>query len=48
MSTQSAIASETFNYKVVRQFTIVTVIWAVLGMGMGVFIAAQLVFPELS
>ncbi|QPT39929.1 Nitric oxide reductase subunit B [Oligella ureolytica] len=48
MSTQNVIGSETFNYKVVRQFTIATVIWGVLGMGMGVFIATQLVFPELS
>ncbi|MDK7178702.1 cbb3-type cytochrome c oxidase subunit I, partial [Micrococcus luteus] len=28
--------------------SIATVIWGVLGMAMGVFIASQLVFPELS
>jgi cytochrome c oxidase cbb3-type subunit 1 len=33
---------------VVRQFAIMTVVWGILGMGMGVFIAAQLVWPELN
>lgn len=38
----------TYNYKVVRQFTIATLIWGVLGMSMGVVLAAQLVWPELN
>ncbi len=38
----------TYNYKVVRQFTIMTVIWGVVGMLVGVIIAAQLVWPELN
>ena len=37
----------TYNYKVVRQFTIVTVLWGIVGMLVGVIIAAQLAFPEL-
>ena len=37
-----------YNYKVVRQFAIMTVVWGVIGMGLGVFIAAQLVWPELN
>ncbi len=37
-----------YNYKVVRQFTLMTLLWGVLGMCMGVFIAAQLVWPELN
>ncbi|WP_150304932.1 cytochrome-c oxidase, cbb3-type subunit I [Pseudomonas saliphila] len=40
--------SITYNYDVVRQFTIATLIWGVIGMAMGVFIAAQLVWPTLS
>ena len=40
--------AETFNYKVVRQFTIMTVFWGVVGMGVGVLIAAQLIWPELN
>jgi len=38
----------TYNYKVVRQFTIATVVWGVVGMLVGVFIAAQLLWPELN
>ncbi|HEY3432413.1 MAG TPA: cytochrome-c oxidase, cbb3-type subunit I [Rhodocyclaceae bacterium] len=38
----------TYNYKVVRQFAVMTVIWGVVGMLVGVIIAAQLVWPELS
>ncbi|HEY8330315.1 MAG TPA: cbb3-type cytochrome c oxidase subunit I, partial [Pseudomonas sp.] len=37
-----------YNYKVVRQFAIMTVIWGIVGMGIGVFIAAQLVWPQLN
>ncbi len=37
-----------YNYKVVRQFAVMTVVWGILGMGLGVFIAAQLVWPELN
>ncbi len=38
----------TYNYKVVRQFAVMTVVWGVLGMGIGVFIASQLVWPALN
>ena len=38
----------TYNYKVVRQFAIVTVLWGIVGMLVGVFIAAQLAFPALN
>ena len=37
-----------YNYKVVRQFAVMTVIWGVIGMGFGVFIAAQLAWPALN
>jgi cytochrome c oxidase cbb3-type subunit 1 len=37
----------TYNYKVVRQFSIMTVVWGVVGMLVGVIIAAQLLWPEL-
>jgi cytochrome c oxidase cbb3-type subunit I len=39
---------QTFNYKVVRQFAVMTVIWGVVGMLVGVIIAAQLIWPELN
>ena len=37
-----------YNYKVVRQFAIMTVVWGVVGMAVGVLIAAQLLWPELN
>ena len=36
-----------YNYKVVQQFTIMTVVWGIVGMLVGVIIAAQLVWPDL-
>ncbi|MFV5213261.1 cytochrome-c oxidase, cbb3-type subunit I [Azonexus caeni] len=38
----------TYNDKVVRQFAFMTVIWGIVGMLVGVIIAAQLVWPELN
>jgi len=38
----------TYNYKVVRQFSVMTVIWGIVGMLVGVIIAAQLALPELT
>ena len=37
--------NETYNYKVVRQFAVMTVVWGVVGMLVGVIIAAQLTWP---
>jgi cytochrome c oxidase cbb3-type subunit 1 len=39
---------ETYDYKVVRQFAVMTVVWGIVGMLVGVVIAAQLVWPELN
>jgi len=44
----TAISPTAYNYKVVRQFAIMTVVWGILGMGLGVFIASQLVWPQLN
>ena len=47
----NAIAPNThsvYNYDVVRQFTLMTLVWGIVGMSMGVFIAAQLVWPALN
>ncbi len=40
--------AETYNYKVVRQFAIMTVVWGIVGMLVGVIAAAQLAFPDLT
>ena len=41
---------ETFKYdnRIVRAFAIATVIWGIVGMLVGVIVAAQLVWPELN
>jgi cytochrome c oxidase cbb3-type subunit 1 len=36
-----------YNDKVVRQFAIMTVVWGIVGMLVGVLIAAQLLWPDL-
>src|SRR4051812_10428226 len=41
-------ATSTFNYGVVRQFAIMTVVWGIIGMAVGVLIAAQLMWPDLT
>jgi cytochrome c oxidase cbb3-type subunit 1 len=40
--------SDTYNYTVVRQFAIMTIVWGIVGMLVGVFIAAQLAWPVLN
>lgn len=37
-----------YNYRVVQQFTVMTVIWGIVGMAVGVLLAAQLVWPQLN
>ncbi len=38
----------TYNDVVVRQFTVMTVVWGVVGMAVGVLIAAQMLWPALN
>jgi len=40
--------AETYNDKVVRQLSIMTVVWGIVGMLAGVVIASQLVWPALN
>jgi cytochrome c oxidase cbb3-type subunit 1 len=44
----SQLMNETYNDKVVRQFAVMTLIWGIVGMLVGVIIAAQLIWPALS
>lgn len=37
-----------YNYEVVKYFAVMTVVWGVVGMAVGVLIAAQLMWPELN
>jgi cytochrome c oxidase cbb3-type subunit 1 len=41
-------SQSTYNYTVVRQFAIMTVVWGIVGMLVGLIIAAQLIWPELN
>jgi cytochrome c oxidase cbb3-type subunit I len=44
----SATATASCNDKVVRQFLVMTVVWGIVGMAVGLFIAAQLYWPTLN
>jgi cytochrome c oxidase cbb3-type subunit 1 len=46
--TTGASSAGVYNDKVVRQFAVMSVVWGVVGMLVGVIIAAQLAFPELN
>ena len=49
MGTEGAvIETPTYNYRIVRQFAIMTDVWGIVGMGIGVWIAAQLAWPALN
>jgi cytochrome c oxidase cbb3-type subunit 1 len=39
---------ESYNYGVIRQFSVMTIVWGIVGMLVGVIIAAQLIWPELT
>jgi cytochrome c oxidase cbb3-type subunit 1 len=39
---------DTYNVKVVRQFAVMSVVWGVVGMLVGLWIAAELVWPALN
>jgi len=40
--------NQTYNDRVVRQFAVMTVVWGIVGMLVGVLIAAQLIWPDLT
>ncbi len=41
-------APPVYNLRVVRQFSIMTVVWGIVGMLVGVILAAEMVWPDLS
>ena len=41
-------AQSSYNYTAVRQFALMTVVWGIVGMLVGLVIAAQLMWPELN
>ena len=45
---QNPLDHPVYDYKVVRQFTVMTVIWGVIGMAVGVLLAGQMAWPLLN
>ncbi|MDP1540555.1 MAG: cytochrome-c oxidase, cbb3-type subunit I [Moraxellaceae bacterium] len=48
MSHAPSVDESTYNMQVVRQFAVMTVVWGIIGMSLGVLIAAQLAWPVLN
>ena len=48
MAQGSALPAEQYNYDIVRKFTIMAMVWAVIGMMVGVYIACELAWPFLN
>ena len=45
---QTSLDHPVYNYKVIRQFTVMTVVWGVIAMAVGVLLAAQMAWPALN
>ena len=39
---------QTYNLSVVKYFSLATIVWGVVGMGVGLLLAGQLAFPSLN
>lgn len=48
MANSMSATAEQYNYDIVKKFTIMALIWGVLGMIVGVYIASELAFPFLN
>src|SRR3990167_3757556 len=48
MGTTHQVATPQYEYGVIKQFTVMTVIWGIVGMAVGVLIASQLAWPALN
>ncbi|WLD57302.1 cytochrome-c oxidase, cbb3-type subunit I [Salinispirillum sp. LH 10-3-1] len=48
IATPAQFEHPTYNYQVVRQFSIATVLWGIVGMAVGVILAAQMMWPDLN
>ena len=48
MTTTSIASTDQYNYDVIRKFAIMTLVWGVVGMLVGVYIASELAFPVLN
>ena len=47
-SSKDSLNASIYSYKVIKQLTLMTIVWGIIGMTVGVFIAAELVWPDLN
>ncbi|MEW5771715.1 MAG: cytochrome-c oxidase, cbb3-type subunit I [Pseudomonadota bacterium] len=48
MSASSAAATEQYDYDIIKKFSVMAIVWAVVGMFVGVYIASELAWPFLN
>ena len=48
MSEASAAPAEQYNYDIIKKFSVMAIVWAVVGMFVGVYIASELAWPFLN
>ena len=48
MSAPSVAAAEQYDYDIVKKFSVMAIVWAVVGMTVGVYIASELAWPFLN
>lgn len=48
MSATSVAATEQYDYEIIKKFSIMAIVWGVVGMSAGVFIASELAWPWLN
>ena len=41
-------STEQYNYEIIKKFSVMALIWGVLGMATGVYLAAELAWPVLN
>jgi len=45
---QVSASNEQYNYAIIRKFAVMSLIWGIIGMSVGVYIALELAFPALN
>jgi cytochrome c oxidase cbb3-type subunit 1 len=48
MSTTNAATTEQYDYEIIKKFSVMAIVWAVVGMLVGVYIASELAWPFLN
>ncbi len=48
MSASVTAASEQYDYDIIKKFSVMAVVWAVVGMSVGVYVASELAWPFLN